>query len=93
MPYIEQKERVQLLDRDPRDVGELAYELAEDVEIYLTTRKGGIRFTDLAHVVGALDLVKLEFYHRIVAPYEKNKMRENGDVWGGTIKKLGLSEV
>jgi hypothetical protein len=32
-------------------------------------------------VVGALEACKLEFYRRVVTPYEENKMKENGDVY------------
>lgn len=31
-------------------------------------------------IIGALEGSKLEFYRRIVAPYEDKKMQENGDV-------------
>jgi len=31
--------------------------------------------------MGALEGAKLEFYRRVVVPYEEKKMKENGDVY------------
>ena len=96
MPYIKQHQRLRLVKEQPGDAGELAYELARTMEVFLeqiTARHGSLRFGDLAHVLGALDAVRLEFFRRVVAPYEKRKCAENGDVWAGTIRTLGISEV
>ena len=30
--------------------------------------------------IGVLECIKLEFYRRMVAPYEEKKIKENGDV-------------
>lgn len=35
----------------------------------------------LADVLGTLECVKLEFYRRVVAPYEDKKCAENGDAY------------
>jgi hypothetical protein len=32
-------------------------------------------------LVGMLDCVKLEFYRRLVVPYEEEKIKENGDLY------------
>lgn len=37
-------------------------------------------YHDLNRAIGILESCKLEFYRRIVAPYEEKKIEENGDV-------------
>lgn len=38
-------------------------------------------YTTMAHGIGCLEAVKLEFYRRRVAPYEDKKRDENGEVY------------
>lgn len=59
--------------------GELQYCIAKLVMAFLR-RKPAYRYQDLNDVVGALEGAKLEFYRRILAPYEDGKIQENGDV-------------
>jgi len=51
---------------------------------YIITRllKGvyGKRYFDLNRAIGVLSCVMLEFYRRVVGPYEDEKIKENGDV-------------
>ena len=51
------------------------------VDRYLVD-KGGIRYAHLNEAIGALESAKLELYRRLAAPYEDEKIRESGDVYG-----------
>lgn len=52
--------------------------------IYALAKKwidlSGMNYKNLSGVVGCMDCAKTEFYRRIVAPYEDEKIKENGDV-------------
>lgn len=39
------------------------------------------QYADMEALVGRLEMVKLEFYRRWVAPYEDSKKEEHGDVY------------
>lgn len=39
------------------------------------------RYQTLERVIGLLECVKMEFYRRMVSPYEDKKIIENGDVY------------
>lgn len=39
------------------------------------------RYQDMQKTLGLLEAVKLEYYRRVVAPYEDIKCKENGDVY------------
>ena len=83
MPYIKESARVRLshmLDYDtyPADAGELNYIITTIVQKYF--QHNGGRYQQINDVVGALEGAKLEFYARVVRPYEDSKILENGDV-------------
>jgi len=40
----------------------------------------GKNYKNLSGLIGCMDCAKTEFYRRIVAPYEDQKIEENGDV-------------
>lgn len=80
MPYIPQEAREELLERPPETPGELNYEITQLVQSYLDT-KDEIGYSALAEVVSALECAKLEFYRRVVVPYEDSKIEQNGDVY------------
>ena len=42
--------------------------------------QGERRYARMNTVLGAMEAAKLEFYRRIVVPYENEKIQENGDV-------------
>jgi hypothetical protein len=73
MPYIKIEERD---GRAPENVGQLTFALVAICDQYRRDH-----FADMAQVVAALECAKLEFYRRVVAPYEDKKMIENGDVF------------
>ena len=79
MPYIDPESRPHL---EPNQVaatpGELNYQITRLVDGFLPRRPN---YRDLNEVVGVLEVVKLELYRRVVAPYEDVKLAENGDVY------------
>jgi hypothetical protein len=82
MPYIKQELRDHLSawpGYQPSDAGELNYILTTIIKNYFRDRGG--RYQQINDVLGALEGAKMEFYRRIVAPYEDTKIAENGDVY------------
>jgi hypothetical protein len=79
MPYINSSLQT-LLSKDPLPVsaGELNYCFTKLIDGYLGH---GLSYQRINDVIGALEGAKLEFYRRVVVPYEKKKMTENGDVY------------
>ena len=59
--------------------GELNYLFTGIATDYL--ERMGKTYQTINDVMGALEGCKLEFYRRIVAPYEDTKIIENGDVY------------
>jgi len=62
----------------PKTPGELNYILTMIINNYWQTNGGYRAIND---IVGALEGAKLEFYRRVAAPYEDQKIKENGDVY------------
>lgn len=86
MPYISQERRISLevsVGNQPTDpphsAGELCYLFSQQIQRYLDFHPN--RFDTFAEIMGALVLTGLEFYRRIVVPYENKKLKENGDVY------------
>lgn len=80
MPYIKQERRKSLENVFwPEGSGELNYLLTKTIQVYL--KKQGTNYQTINDIVGALEGVKLEFYRRVAAPYEDEKIKENGDVY------------
>lgn len=63
----------------PEEPGGLNYLLSILINAYV--EKHGVNYAALNEVVGALEAAKLEFYRRIVVPYEDAKIEENGDMY------------
>lgn len=81
MPYIKRERREAILaGAKPQDAGELNFAITSLVDRYLED-KGEIRYGWLNEVIGAIECAKLELYRRVAAPYEDNKIAENGDVY------------
>lgn len=79
MPYIKKERRYELEDWDvPRSAGELNYELTKKVVEYLGSAP---KYKDFNEVLGVLTAMQLELYRRLVAPYEDDKIADNGDVY------------
>lgn len=79
MPYIKQEDRDDHTALYPQHAGELNYAITLLVNDYFK-RMGG-RYQQINDIVGALEGAKLEFYRRVAAPYEDEKIEENGDVY------------
>jgi hypothetical protein len=43
----------------------------------------GIRYATLQDIIGTFDCCKMEFYRKVVAPYEELAIEKNGDVTAG----------
>lgn len=81
MPYIDPQRKLDLLAEDePKTSGELNFMLTTTIINYLGS-KDTVRYQDLNDVIGALEGCKLEFYRRVVTPYEEKKILSNGDVY------------
>lgn len=91
MPYIEQDRRKELdsyVDllvsalEGPMvglySAGEINYAITRMLYKIWTA---GPSYTTAAQLVGILETLKLEFYRRVVVPYEDAKREENGDVY------------
>ena len=85
IPYIKPVDRVKfdsaiekLQSQELTSEGELNYILTRVCHLYL--EEWGWYYRSINSIVGALECCKLELYRRIAAPYEDNKIQENGDV-------------
>jgi len=96
MPYIKKDRRAQL--RGPLEELENCYESETrdgDLNYIISTLIDGWYFTtykDLNAAIGVLECVKQEFYRRVAAPYEDQKIAENGDVYR-TLRSVGVRDV
>lgn len=81
MPYITHDRR-EAIDAggEITTPGELSYVITTKIVSYLH-REGKSYFT-VATIIGVLLCTLLEFYRRVIAPYEVQKIAENGDVFG-----------
>jgi hypothetical protein len=89
MPYIQQSDRdkfnLQSVEGQPviplekiETCGELNYIITLICHNYI--KRKGLRYQNINDVMGALEGAKTEFYRRVAAPYEDQKIIENGDV-------------
>ncbi len=85
MPYITQVRRDDLAhyndesDDVMQNAGELNYKITQVINEYL--KEFNTCYDTFNDVIGALEGAKLEFYRRVVAPYEDEKIKANGDVY------------
>ncbi len=80
MPYIKQDRRDNLLDlvSVPENAGDLNYFITMACLGYV--RYHGENYQRYNDVMGVLAGVQQELYRRRIAPYEDEKIKENGDV-------------
>jgi hypothetical protein len=79
MPYIKQEDRQHLAYGNiPTSPGELNYEITNLIKLYWNDHPN---YQGINDILGALEGAKLEFYRRVVVPYEDTKIKENGDVY------------
>lgn len=62
-----------------KTAGELNFAFSLLAKSYLDNTE--YSYAKMNDVVGALEGAKLEFYRRVAAPYEDEKIKENGDVY------------
>jgi hypothetical protein len=80
MPYIKGDRKVELNNgAAPANAGDLTYVLQQTIERYLSVH--GLRYQQIAEVLGSIEGAKLDFIERVIKPYEQGKCKENGDVW------------
>lgn len=77
MPYIPKKDRDDCFPA--RSAGELNFCFTNDITTYV--EKHGLSYQTINDIIGALEGAKLEFYRRVVVPYEDKKCQENSDVY------------
>jgi len=90
MPYIKQMQRLEL-DKLIFQLSSKMSEMGEDsrkgilnyviTKIALSVVGDDIRYSKINDVVGSLECCKMEFYRRLAAKYEDEKVKENGDVY------------
>ena len=85
MPYIQKAYRKNLsrivneFDQTITNAGELNYTITCLIFEYF--KQNGNNYQAINDVVGALEGAKLEFYRRVAAPYEDEKIQQNRDVY------------
>ena len=85
MPYLTSEVRTYVDTHSPCSAGELNYAITQLISRYVARRKGNHSYSDLNDVLGTLEGAKLEFYRRVVVPYEDRKREANGDVYDGIL--------
>jgi hypothetical protein len=81
MPYIDKRAR-SFLDQSvchSISAGELNYQFTMLARTYLHNH--GTTYATINDIIGAFESAKMEFYRRVVIPYEEKKIKENGDVY------------
>lgn len=91
MPYLRSKKRRKELTPHAQwescaDGAELNFLICTQIDLFIKTH--GLSYHTLEEIDGALDLARLEFVRRIVAPYEEIKRVENGEVFHHAAKEL-----
>lgn len=93
MPYIDSRLRESIdeavcdvgLDIRLLEPGELNYVLTRIILNYVRERRddvdGRVSYSTYNEVLGVLSAITQEVYRRLVAPYEDEKIEENGDVY------------
>jgi len=80
MPYIKKSKRQWICSGElPTNSGELNYLISLICLDYLKTK--GESYQTYNDIIGALECAKLEMYSRKITPYEKKKIKENGDIF------------
>ena len=78
MPYIDKEDQAKYDAHKLEHCGILNYAINQLVNDYI--EQNGKCYQTFNDVTGALENAKLEIYRRMVAPYEDEKIIENGDV-------------
>jgi hypothetical protein len=98
MPYIRKEKREKFFPPNEPGItivepeqmehpGDLNFLITMLCKHWFTTH--GANYQAINDVLGALEGAKLEFYRRVAAPYEDQKIKENGDVYIATLNGGG----
>lgn len=85
MPYTPEERRqlqyepIRLLTRFIKDKGDLNHAICE-LTAMVILETGGMSYTNVSEWVDAVNGARKEMERRLLAPYETEKMKENGDV-------------
>lgn len=80
MPYIDPEDKLAIdQGSKPRTPGQLNYALTQVVIDYVALTQPS--YDVFAQVTSAFELAKLEFWRRVIVPYEEGKMLGNGDAF------------
>lgn len=80
MPYIKNQDEFRTsINPDFKTPGELNFSITYLINTYIHNK--GLNYQTINDIIGALEGSKLEFYRRIVVPYENLKITQNGDVY------------
>ena len=87
MPYIKKQYR-ELIEEGatPVNVGELNYCISMLIKGYI--KEKGLCYNTINDILGALSGATMEFYRRVVGPYEDQKIKENGDIYEKFVKLI-----
>lgn len=89
MPYI-QKEKREYLDnlikdifKEQLNVGELNYLISRIIKNLIEQKQenSDFNYQFCNGIIGVLECAKIEFYNRVVTPYENKKIEENGKLY------------
>jgi hypothetical protein len=84
MPYIQQYRRLDMekhlleLYKKIDTKGDLCYAVYWLMKSFAEYQ--GISFDKASNALSAADCARFEFYRRVLAPYEDQKIQENGDI-------------
>lgn len=85
MPYIPKSEKDKVDQRLPAlhlleldNAGQLNYAMHQLISQYISHNKD--EYQTYNDIIGVLDCVKMEFYRRVISPYEDKKILQNKDV-------------
>ncbi|MFO7728791.1 MAG: hypothetical protein R6X11_10745 [Desulfonatronovibrio sp.] len=84
MPYIKQDRRsvfdgmLQELAENVQNEGELNYCIYKLSRLII--KRTGKSYANLSMCSSAMEHAKLEWYRKVLSPYEDEKIRENGDI-------------
>jgi hypothetical protein len=79
MPYIKPERRNDLWSGHPETAGELNFLLTREAISYV--ERHGLSYQSINDVMGVFASAAQEFYRRVAAPYEDEKIAQNGDVY------------
>lgn len=93
MPYILPRTRLEIANgKGPQSPGELNYCFTMLIHEYMNKSALGVNYTAINDVIGALEGAKLEFYRRVVVPYEDAKIQMSGDVYAPELITSGVND-